>query len=55
MPASKPINTQNDSTDIQSKKPTQPRRQKRIVIPDNLDIIPNPIIKALPNDEQRAT
>lgn len=36
--ASKPINTQNDSTDIQSKKPTQPRRQKRIVIPDNLDI-----------------
>ncbi|CAM3562641.1 IS66 family transposase [Moraxella osloensis] len=38
LPASKPINTQNDSTDIQSKKPTQPRRQKRIVIPDNLDI-----------------
>ncbi|MGP5012156.1 IS66 family transposase [Psychrobacter glacincola] len=36
--ASKPINTQNDSTDIQSKKPTQPRRQKRLVIPDNLDI-----------------
>lgn len=38
LPASKPINTQNDSTDIQSKKPTQPRRQKRLVIPDNLDI-----------------
>ena len=38
LPASKPINTQNASTDIQSKKPTQPRRQKRIVIPDNLDI-----------------
>ena len=38
LPASKPINTQNDSTDIQSKKPTQPKRQKRIVIPDNLDI-----------------
>ena len=38
LPASKPINTQNNSTDIQSKKPTQPRRQKRIVIPDNLDI-----------------
>ena len=36
--ASKPINTHNDSTDIQSKKPTQPKRQKRIVIPDNLDI-----------------
>ncbi|MGP5214194.1 IS66 family transposase [Psychrobacter immobilis] len=36
--ASKPINTQNDSTDIQSKKPIQPRRQKRLVIPDNLDI-----------------
>ena len=36
--ASKPINTHNDSTDIQSKKPTQPRRQKRLVIPDNLDI-----------------
>ena len=38
LPASKPINTHNDSTDIQSKKPTQPKRQKRIVIPDNLDI-----------------
>ena len=38
LPASKPINTQNNSTDIQSKKPTQPKRQKRIVIPDNLDI-----------------
>ena len=38
LPASKPINTHNDSTDIQSKKPTQPRRQKRLVIPDNLDI-----------------
>ena len=38
LPASKPINTQDDSTDIQSKKPTQPRRQKRLVIPDNLDI-----------------
>ena len=36
--ASKPINTHNASTDIQSKKPTQPRRQKRLVIPDNLDI-----------------
>lgn len=36
--ASKPINTHNDSTDIQSKKPTQPKRQKRLVIPDNLDI-----------------
>ena len=36
--ASKPINTHNDSTDIQSKKPTQPKRQQRIVIPDNLDI-----------------
>ena len=36
--ASKPINTQNNSTDIQSKKPTKPKRQKRIVIPDNLDI-----------------
>ena len=36
--ASKPINTHNDSTDIQSKKPTQRKRQKRIVIPDNLDI-----------------
>ena len=38
LPASKPINTHNDSTDIQSKKPTQPKRQKRLVIPDNLDI-----------------
>ena len=38
LPASKPINTQNNSTDIQSKKPTKPKRQKRIVIPDNLDI-----------------
>ena len=36
--ASKPINTQNNSTDIQSKKPTKPKRQKRLVIPDNLDI-----------------
>lgn len=38
LPASKPINTQNDSTDIQSEKPTKPKRQKRLVIPDNLDI-----------------
>ncbi|GGM04511.1 transposase [Streptomyces cinereus] len=45
--ASKPINTHNDSTDIQSKKPTQPKRQKRLVIPDNLDI--HTIIHELPS------
>ena len=34
--ASKPIDTQEKGT--QSEKPTKPKRQKRIVIPDNLDI-----------------
>lgn len=45
LPASKSIDTQtldtktqNDSTNTQSQKPTKPKRQKRIVIPDNLDI-----------------
>jgi len=45
LPASKSIDTQtldtktqNDSTNTQSQKPTKSKRQKRIVIPDNLDI-----------------
>ena len=36
LPASKPIDTQEKA--IQPEKLTQPKRQKRLVIPDNLDI-----------------
>ncbi|ATR79303.1 IS66 family transposase [Moraxella osloensis] len=36
LPASKPIDTQEKGT--QSETPTKPKRQKRLVIPDNLDI-----------------
>ena len=38
LPASKSIDTQTDGKDTQLRKPTKPKRQKRIVIPDNLDI-----------------
>ncbi|MBR7559035.1 IS66 family transposase zinc-finger binding domain-containing protein, partial [Mycobacterium tuberculosis] len=36
LPASKRIDTQEKGT--QSETPTKPKRQKRLVIPDNLDI-----------------
>ena len=54
LPANEPVDTQtldtktqNDSINTQSQKPTKPKRQKRIVIPDNLDI--HTIIHAPPS------